>query len=266
MSAQAAREGMPLAGHLREARTRALRAGVALGIALVVGFLLADPLLDLLRTPIEQIAASHDASLNYDSLSGAFDLRMKITVLAGLVLSSPVWLFEAFAFVSPGLTRTERRGAVGFLAAALPLFAAGCVTGLALFPNIVEVLTSFAAEEDTTILQASYYVDFAVKLMFATGVAFTLPVFVVVANRVGMLPARTIVRSWRVWIVAIVLFSALVTPAADVLSMFIIAVPLALLFAAAAATAVVHDRRVARRAPDDPTLSPTRTLEPTCSD
>ncbi|MBY0689206.1 twin-arginine translocase subunit TatC [Microbacterium marinilacus] len=237
---------MPLGAHLTEARKRATRAAVALIVGVVAGFLLADPILDVLRTPITTLAESRDASLNYDSVTGAFDLRMKIALFAGVVVSSPVWLYQLFAFLVPGLTRRERRYTFGFLAAALPLFAAGCAVGFTMFPHMVELLAGFASEEDSTLLQASYYVDFVLKIVLATGIAFVLPVFLVALNFLGVLPARTIARTWRFSVVGIVLFSAMATPAADVLSMVLIAVPMTALFLTALLIAHLHDRAAAR--------------------
>lgn len=140
---------------------------------------------------------------------------------------------EIFGFLTPGLTAKEKKVAFGFLSAAVPLFVVGCLTGLYIFPRMVEVLTSFASSEDSTFLQASYYFDFVFKIVIATEVAFVLPVFLVVLNFIGLLSARSIAKAWRVSIVAIVVFAALVTPASDVLSMFFVAAPMALLFLAA---------------------------------
>ncbi|MGW9113669.1 twin-arginine translocase subunit TatC [Microbacterium sp. NPDC055683] len=261
----AARGRMPLSQHLSEARTRAVRTAVALVVGAVIGYLLSDQILDVLREPIDALAASRDASLNYDSVTGAFDLRLKIALFAGVVLSSPVWLFELFAFLAPGLTRRERAYTFGFLGAALPLFAAGCVMGFSLFPHMVELLAGFASEEDSTILVASYYVDFVMKIIVATGIAFVLPVFIVMLNLLGVLSARTIARSWRICVVAIVAFSAMVTPSADVLSMFLIAIPMCGLFAAAFLIAHLHDRAAARRA-ERPEAAPAALQEdPSCS-
>ncbi|MFT4124077.1 MAG: twin-arginine translocase subunit TatC [Microbacteriaceae bacterium] len=238
---------MPLQEHLREARKRLIRAASALAAATVIGYLLSGTILDVLREPIEQLAESRNASLNYDSITGAFDLKLQIAILAGVVLASPLWLYELLAYIAPGLTRREKRFTYGFLFTALPLFLAGCTAGVVLLPHMVSVLTSFASSEDSTILTASTYVGFALKLAAATGLAFVLPVFVVLLNFAGILSARTIGRSWRLAVVAIVLFSALVTPSADVLSMFLIAVPMSALYLVAVAVTRVHDRRAARR-------------------
>ncbi|GLJ60948.1 Sec-independent protein translocase protein TatC [Microbacterium barkeri] len=246
-AATVARGRMPLAQHLGEARRRAVRASVALVVGAILGYVLSDQILDILRTPVAALAESRDAALNYDSVTGAFDLRLKIALFAGVVLSSPVWLYELFAFLSPGLTRREKAYTFGFLGAAAPLFAAGCFMGFSVFPHMVELLAGFASEEDSTILLASHYFDFVMKIIVATGVAFVLPVFIVMFNLLGVLSARTIAKSWRICIVAIMTFSAMVTPSADVLSMFLIAIPMCALFAAAYLVAYLHDRRVARR-------------------
>lgn len=246
-AATAARGVMPLSGHAREARTRAARAAVALAIGMIAGFVLSDPILEVLRAPIEQIALSRNASLNFDSVTGAFDLRLRIALVAGIVVSSPVWIAEIFLFIAPGLTRRERRFAVGYSGVAAVLFVAGCLFGVEIFPRMVELLTGFASDADTTLLNASTYVDFVLRVVIATGLAFAIPVVLVLLNAVGAVSARSIQRGWRVIVVAIVLFSALVTPAADVVSMFLVAVPMALLFGAAIAVTSLHDRRLRRR-------------------
>ena len=242
-----ARGRMPLAEHLREARRRLTWAAAVLAAGVVAGWLLADPLLELLRSPVTQLAESHDASLNYDSLTGAFDLRLRLAVIVGAVLSSPFWAAELLAFVAPGLTRRERRFVFGFLGAAVPLFVAGCALGLAVFPHMVELLAGFASADDTTILNAGSYVDFVLKIVLASGVACLLPVVLVLLNFLGLLPARSMLRGWRIALVAIVVFSALVTPSADVLSMFAVAAPVSALFFAAVGVAAVRERTAARR-------------------
>jgi sec-independent protein translocase protein TatC len=249
---------MPLASHLREARRRLVVVAIAVAVGVVAGWFLAEPILDVLRAPITAIAESREASLNYDSVSGAFELSMRIALTTGLVLSSPVWLHQLFAFVLPGLTRRERRYTLGFTIAALPLFLAGCAAGLLVFPHVVELLAGFASADDTSVLQASDYVDFVVKLVAAVGVAFVLPVFVVLLNAAGMLPATRIRAHWRWILLGIVLFSALATPSADVVSMLLLAAPMTALFAAAALIAHLHDSRSARRlaATLDPPLTP----------
>jgi hypothetical protein len=101
---------MPLAGHLIEARKRIFRVSIGAAVAVVVGYVFADVILDVLRAPIVALAESRNATLNYDSVSGAFELKMRIALYAGVVLSSPVWLYQLFAFFAPALTRRDAAG------------------------------------------------------------------------------------------------------------------------------------------------------------
>ncbi|WP_297006827.1 twin-arginine translocase subunit TatC, partial [uncultured Corynebacterium sp.] len=221
---------MPLSGHLREAKKRVTRSALAFAVAAVVAYLASDAALDVLRAPVTAIAETRNASINYDSITGAFDLKLTIALYGGIALSSPVWIYQLVAYIFPALTRREKKYTFGVLAGVLPLFTVGCAVGVLIFPRMVGLLTSFASDEDSTLLQASHYFDFVLKLVLAAGVAFTLPAFLVVLNALGVLPARTIARSWRGAVIGIVIFSALVTPAADLMSMFILAVPMVLLY------------------------------------
>jgi len=239
---------MSFGEHLVELRKRLFRSALGIVAGGIVGFIFAPLVLDALRAPILEIAQSRDASLNYDSITGAFDLRMQIAIYIGLVISSPVWLYQIFAFVTPALTRREKRYTFGFFFSAVPLFLAGCASGFFVFPHIVEVLAGFAPPEDTSIFLAKYYVDFALKLVFAVGVAFVLPVFVVLLNFMGVVSAKAILKGWRVAILTITVFCALATPAADVFSMFLLAIPMIMLYFAAVGIAFWHDRIVAKRA------------------
>jgi len=242
------RSRMPLGQHVREARTRLIRAGLVVGVGIVLGYLLSEPILEMLRAPVVELATSRNASLNYDSVTGAFDLRLRLALIAGFVVSAPFWLYEVLAFLVPALTRRERRYLFGFFGAALPLFGVGCVFGLTLFPHMVELLAGFASTEDSTILSATSYVDFVLKIVLVTGIGFVLPLFLVALNFVGILSARTMLKGWRIAVVAVTVFSALVTPAADVVTMVLVAVPVCALYFAAVGVAALHDRRALRAA------------------
>ena len=239
---------MPLGAHLREARRRLAVVAVAVAVGVVAGWLVSDQVLDVLRTPITAMAESRNASLNSVSVGGAFELKMRIALLVGIVVSSPIWLHQLFAFVLPGLTRRERRFTLGSTVAALPLFLAGCSAGLLVFPHIVELLAGFASSDDSSVLLASDYVGFVITLVVAVGVAFVLPVFVVLLNVAGILPASRLRAGWRWIVLGIALFCAIATPSADVVSMLLLAAPMSALFAAAVVIAHLHDRRLARRA------------------
>jgi sec-independent protein translocase protein TatC len=175
------------------------------------------------------------------------DTRLIISITLGIVIASPFWLYQLWAFIVPALHKKERRYAVGFLAAAIPLFLAGCTAGWVLLPNIVTLLTGFATADSQTLLTARVYLDFAVKLVLAIGIGFVLPVVLVMLNFTRVLTGASILKGWRWAILAIATFTAIATPAADVWSMVLLAIPMVGLYFLAAAVSVVNDKRVAKR-------------------
>ncbi|WP_426518875.1 twin-arginine translocase subunit TatC [Diaminobutyricibacter sp. McL0618] len=241
---------MTIGAHLTELRKRLVRSAAALLVGSVAGWFIADPVMAALRGPVTAIALGQhrNASLNFPDITGAFDLKMQIAITVGAVLSSPVWLYQVFAFIVPGLTGRERRYTFGFFLSAVPLFLAGCAAGWYVVPHIVSLMTAFASTQDAALIDASPYYSFVLKLVLAIGIAFVLPVFLVLLNFMGVLSARSIVKSWRVALILIVLFTAIATPSADVASMFLLAVPMVALYFAAAGVSWLHDRRVAKRA------------------
>ncbi len=238
---------MSLGDHLRELRKRLVISAIAILLGAIAGFFLAPFVIDGLRVPINQIAENRNAEIVYTTVTGAFDLRIAISVTIAIVIASPIWLYQVFAFLVPGLTSKEKRYTFGFFFSAVPLFLLGAAAGWFVFPHMVELLTSFSAEQEATYLDAKIYYDFVIKLVLAVGIAFVLPVFLVLLNFVGVLSAKAIIKGWRVAILCICLFTAIATPAADVVSMFLLAIPMVVLFFIAALIAHFHDRAKARR-------------------
>jgi sec-independent protein translocase protein TatC len=241
---------MSLGQHLLELRKRLFLAAAGILVGAVIGWFLSDLVWNALREPIYAIASAQGrkAQLNYPDITSAFDLKLKISFYVGLVVSSPMWLYQVFAFLMPGLTRTEKRYTFGFFFTAVPLFLAGCAAGFYVLPHVVELMTGFAPAQDAALVTAQSYFDFVLKLVVAIGIAFVLPVFIVLLNFAGVISATSIIKSWRVAILVIILFTAIATPAADVVSMFLLAIPMVVLYFAAYGIAVLHDRRSARRA------------------
>ena len=238
---------MSLAEHLIELRKRLTISAIVILLGAIGGFFLAPFVIDGIRTPINEIAEQRNAQIVYTGVTESFDLRILIAVTIGLIVTSPIWLYQIFAFLVPGLTGREKKYTFGFFFSAVPLFLAGGATGWLLFPHMVVLLTSFSNYEDATLLSARPYYDFVAKLVLAIGIAFVLPVFLVLLNFIGILSAGTILRGWRVALLVIFVFCALATPSADIVSMFLLAIPMTLLYLAAGAVAWVHDRAVARR-------------------
>jgi sec-independent protein translocase protein TatC len=239
---------MSLGGHLNELRKRLTIAAMALLTGTVAGFALSGWLLDAMQTFIAAIEGEQGrmALLNFTEITAAFDLRLQLAFTVGVVVSSPVWLYQLWAFLVPALTRREKGYALGFVGAAVPLFATGCAAGWLVLPHMISLLLSFAPSNSSSILNARSYVDFILRLMLIVGIAFVLPLLLVLLNLVGAMSASAIIGSWRYVILAITAFTAVATPAADVLSMFLLALPMVLLYFAAAGFAWVNDKRRAR--------------------
>lgn len=240
---------MSLGQHLIELRNRLFKAVLAVLVGAVGGWFLTPFVLDSLRAPVAELAkvGGHTAELNFPMITGAFDLKLQIAITIGIVIASPVWLYQIWAFIVPALVRREKQYVWGFLGTAIPLFFLGCAFGWYVLPHIVGILGSFVSSQDTSIVDAKAYYDFTIKLIVAVGIAFVLPVFLVLLNFVGVLTAAAIIKSWRVAILCILVFCAIVTPSADVISMFLLAVPMTVLYVAACIITWFHDRRLAKR-------------------
>ena len=240
---------MSLGEHLVELRKRLSITAVAIIVAAVGGWFLADPVWAALSEPLRVVAEAQgrDATINYTAVTEAFDTKLVISFVLGIVIASPVWLYQLWAFIVPALHRREKHYAVGFLAAALPLFLAGCAAGWFVLPHIVELLTGFAAAGTATLLTAKVYLDFSLKLILAIGIGFVLPVVLVMLNFARVITGASILRGWRWAILTITVFTAFATPAADIMSMFILAIPMVGLYYLAAGVAVINDKRYAKK-------------------
>jgi len=239
---------MSLGAHLVELRNRLIIAAIAIALGMVAGWILSDWVWKMLRLPLEQLGKEgRTALIQYTDVSSGFDTRVQIALFFGVLISSPVWLYQIWAFIVPGLKRAERWYAIGFLGTAVPLFLAGVYAGWSVLPNIVRVMASFQPAEDSFNMEARTYLDFTVKLLLAVGVGFVMPVFLVLLNFIGVLRGMAILKSWRLAIIIIIVFAAIATPTTELVSMFLLAGPIIVLYFAAAGVAILHDKRVDKR-------------------
>ena len=241
---------MSLGAHLIELRKRLFISAIAVVLGAALGWWLTELFVwEAIQEPVKLVAEAqgNDTAIIFPTISSAFDLRLQIAFTLGIVISSPVWLYQVFAFLVPGLSTRERKFTFAFFASAIPLFFAGCAAGWFVLPNIVRLMTSFVPEGGESLLTAKEYIDFVLKLVIAIGIAFVVPVFIVLLNFAGIISAASIIKSWRVAILVIVLFTAIATPSADVISMFMLAIPMIVLYFAAWFLAHLHDRRIERR-------------------
>jgi len=237
---------MPLIEHLLELRKRLMWAALAILAGGIAGWFVSDLVLNVLSAPLKSEGGKL-ATLNFPSVTSAFDVRFEIAIIVGVVIASPIWLFQIFAFLTPAFTRQEKKYVFGFFFSAVPLFLAGCAAGAFVIPHIVGLMVSFAPGNSASLLDGKGYLDFALRLVLVVGIAFVLPVFLVLLNFVGVLQGRTILKSWRIAILAVTIFTAVATPSADIISMVLLAVPMIVLYFVAVGIAILHDRRKARR-------------------
>jgi sec-independent protein translocase protein TatC len=246
---------MPLREHLRELRQRLIKSGLAIMLGAVVGWFLYQPLFQALVRPILDLAkerAGADAKVIFPQVASPFNLQLKLAFYLGIVVSSPVWLYQLWAFIVPGLTKRERRYAMSFVAAAVPLFLAGIGLAWLVLPNAVRFLTEFTPRGASNYVNADDYLTFVTRIMLAFGIAFVVPLLLVALNLAGILSARALGRGWRVAVFLCFLFAAIASPTPDAGSMLALAFPMTGLYVLAWFIAWLNDRRKARRTAEDP--------------
>lgn len=243
---------MPLGAHLRELRNRVFKAGVGILLGAIAGWFLYDPVLEALTAPIQVVAAQagREASPNFGSVASPFDLKLRIASFIGFIVSSPIWIYQLWAFITPGLTRRERGYALGFFFVSVPLFLAGGYLAFRAMPNFVRFLVSFSPEGFSNFIDAQVYLGFVMRLILTFGLSFLVPVVLVGINFIGLMSGRIMLKGWRWVVVASFGFAAIATPTPDVMSMFLLALPLLVLFFLAIGIALLNDRRRRRKDPD----------------
>jgi sec-independent protein translocase protein TatC len=252
---------MALSDHLRELRARILKIALILAIGFVVAIFFYDQLFDLVYKPYlsAQKALGHDKTQGVTEGVGAgFLLYFKLSGLAAIIVTSPFWLYQIWAFILPALLPKEKRWSAIFVAFAGPLFIIGVAIGYITLPKGVQILISFNHAGVLNLVEFNDYLAFFIRTLLVFGVAFEIPVFVVMLNRVGVLPGR-VLKSVRPWIiVGIFVFAAAATPSTDPFTMCMMGIPMCILYGISEVIARVHDRRKADRSinagldPDQP--------------
>jgi len=253
---------MPLREHLRELRKRLFLAACGLAVGAVLGWMLYDPVFKSLQQPLLDTAAHRGGfvSVNFSGLATAFDMKIKVSLFLGMIVTSPWWLYQLWAFITPGLTRRERTYAIGFLGAAVPLFFAGSWLAWWTLPTAVRVLTDFTPKGAANLIDAQVYLSFVMQFVIAFGLAFVLPVVMVAVNFAGLVRASTWAKGWRWAVLLSFVFAAVMTPTPDAITMIVMALPIVVLYFTALGICLVHDRRIDNRRVADglPRLDGTR--------
>lgn len=240
---------MSLRGHLKELRKRLVWSALYFAIGTVAGWYLFDMVFETMQQPILDLAKEKgiDATINFNSVVSAFDLRIQLSMFIGVIISSPFWLYNLWAFITPGLKLRERRYTLGFLFAAVPLFLAGCYVAWVSLPAFIKTMLAFTPAGSANIISASDYILFSIRILLIFGLSFVLPVVLVLLNFISLLSAATIRKSWRVAIFVSAVLAALATPTADPMSMFLLMVPMIVLFYLAVGVSSVRDRFKAKK-------------------
>jgi sec-independent protein translocase protein TatC len=239
---------MSLREHLRELRRRLVVSLAAIAAGTVVGWIWYEPLFDLISGPIQDVVAEaegegRDVRLVVAGVTDAFMLQVKVAVMAGLVLASPVWIYQLWAFVTPGLHTKERRWVYVFAAVSVPLFLGGVVLAYVLMPKGLEVLLGFTPQNVGNYLPVDRYLSFFLRMVIVFGIGFLTPLFIVGLNILGVLSGKRLAKAWRFIIFGVSVFAAVATPTGDPITMMLLATPVLLLVGAAVAFSMLNDRR-----------------------
>lgn len=240
---------MALSDHFREFRARLMRSVLLLIVAVLVALVFFSQLYDLVYGPYEQATANIDNETlsTTTGIGGGLLLYLKLCGFAAVVATAPYWLYQIWAFVLPGLYDREKKMSRVFVAVAGPLFLCGVALGYFTFPKAIEILIGFNPDGITNITDFNDYLTFFTRTLLVFGIAFNIPVFVVLLNIAGVIKGRTL-GAHRAWIiVGTFIFAAVATPSADPFTMTFMAVPMVLLFLVSEVFARFNDRRRARR-------------------
>ncbi len=253
---------MPLADHLRELRNRLAKAMLAIVVVTIVAAFFYNDIINFLTKPVldsvgcgetfEQLAKSKSSShpcaqITINGLLAPFTLALQVSLMAGVVFASPVWLYQLWAFVAPGLHRHERKYAYAFVGTGAPLFFAGAFFAYKVLPTTAKVLIDFTPHGVSNLLPLDDLLQLVTRMVIVFGLSFELPLLLIMLNLTGVLSGTRMLGWWRGMIMGITVFAAVATPSTDPLSMLALAGPIWVLYFGAVAFSLFNDRRKRRR-------------------
>jgi sec-independent protein translocase protein TatC len=245
---------MPLLEHIRELRNRLIKAALGLALGMIVGWLIFKPAWNFITTPFCHLAVQGRTGCTKDGhplvVTGVFDpffVHLKVAFFVGLVLSSPVWLYQLWAFIAPGLYSREKRWTYAFVGTAVPLFGLGGFFAYLAMSRGLRFLLGLTPAGVTPLITIDTYFGYAMAMLLIFGLAFELPLVLVILNLAGVL-SHAFVRKWRrVMIFLVFVFAGAATPSPDPFSMMLLAIPCVVLVELAELFVWLNDRRRARR-------------------
>ena len=249
---------MPLTDHIRELRDRVVKMALALAAGMIAGFVFFSQAWHVIERPlcsatIRGHSGCRTLGVNQLVLNGpldAFYLRVKVAVIVGVILSSPIWLYQLWAFVTPGLHAREKRWSSIFLGAAIPLFGIGITLCYLSLDRSMHYLLGLTPGGVQNLIQVDQYLSFVMAMMLVFGFAFEVPLLIVMLNLAGILTHERF-RKWRrALIFSVFLIAGIANPSPDPVTMLILGGACAVLVEAAEIIVWSHDRRQARLHPD----------------
>lgn len=234
---------MSLKEHLVEARNRLFKSLIALALGTIAGFFLYDQLLALIIAPVNAAGGA----VNFTAVMSPFDIMIKVALFVGLVISSPVWIYQIWAFIVPGLKKKERRMSMAFAAVAVPLFLFGVSMAYFILPFALHFFIGLTPVNSEILVTVDSYLPFVFRLLLAFGLAMLVPVLMVGLNMVGVLSSKVILKNWRITVFLIALVAAMAAPGGDAITMFALAGPLFITFAAATLFCYINDKKRAKK-------------------
>jgi sec-independent protein translocase protein TatC len=245
---------MALSDHLRELRARLLRSVLVVMLFFCIALFFYDQLSDLIRVPyddaVERLQGEVETQIVVNDVTGPLLLQLKLCGVTAVIVSSPYWLYQIWAFILPGLHPSERKWSRIFAAIAGPLFFAGVATAYFVLPKAIEVLIGFTPADATNLVDFGRFFSFITRMFLVFGIAFEIPLFVVMLNLAGVVSGKALGR-YRPWIIVLTfVFAAVATPSTDPFSMLFLAVPMLVLFLVAEVIARLVDRARGRDSTD----------------
>ncbi len=241
---------MALSDHLRELRARVLKVALIIIAGAALSLIFFQQVYDLVYGPITtaQLRLPEDSNLLTSNGPGAgLLIYFKLTAFASIVLTSPLWLYQIWAFILPGLHARERKWTRVFAAIAGPLFLSGVFLGYVTLPKGLEILIGFNPDGLTNLVDFDDYLSFFSRTLLVFGIAFEIPLFVVLLNLAGIVSGKAL-GAYRPWIVVgVFVFAAVATPSADPFTMTLMAIPMVVLFGISEIICRFNDRRRAKR-------------------
>ncbi|MCX6403320.1 MAG: twin-arginine translocase subunit TatC [Actinobacteria bacterium] len=240
---------MPLMEHLAELRRRLIISVVAITIGVFPAWAYYKQIFGFLREPFDEVVKNNSAqaSLTLGGVVDPFTLQIQVSLVSAIVISSPIWLFQTWRFVTPGLHRNEKKWALLFAGIATPLVGLGACFAYFVMPISLQVLIGFTPDNVSNLIAVDKYFDFLFKMVLVFVIGALIPFALVLMNFAGVLTAAKIRSWWRMIVMSTLLFAAVATPTGDPLNMTLVAAPILTLIVLAWAIASLNDLRRRKR-------------------